>query len=67
MQNHEGKRPGPKVIKLFFMLKSAEHEICQIKLLTIANSFLRNIAEHENFSAFVGIFICISREIFMLS
>ena len=40
--------------KTFFMLNSAEHEIClliNIKLLTIANSFLRNIAEHENFSA----------------
>ena len=47
------------------MLNSAEHEICPIiksqitkfvlllnlKLLTIANSFLLNIAEHENFSA----------------
>ena len=48
--------------------------LINIKLLTIANSFLRNIAEHENFSAnkyenasFVGIFIFISREIFMLS
>ena len=25
--------------------------LVNIKLLTIANSFLRNIAEHENFSA----------------
>ena len=36
------------------MLNSAEHEICPVhnlKLLTIANSFLLNIAEHENFSA----------------
>ena len=36
------------------MLNSAEHKIVlliNIKLLTIANSFLRNIAEHENFSA----------------
>ena len=38
------------------------------KLLTTANSFLLNIAEHENFSAIiVGIFIFISRENFMLS
>ena len=35
------------------MLNSAEHEICPAvkSLLTIANSFLLNIAEHENFSA----------------
>ena len=45
-----------------------------LKLLTIANSFLQNLAEHENFSAnkyentnVVGIFILISRENFMLS
>ena len=35
------------------MLNSAEHEICptnkHIKLQTTANSFLRNIAEHEIF------------------
>ena len=46
---------GLKVIKLFFMLNSVEHEICpsyksQITN-NIANSFLLNIAEHENFSA----------------
>ena len=38
----------------FFMLNSAEHEICpanNLKLLTIADSFLPNIAERENFSA----------------
>ena len=34
-----------------------------LKLLTIANSFLLNIAEHE----IVGIFIFIRRENFMLS
>ena len=51
----------------FFML-------INLNLLTIANSFLLNIAEHEIFSAnkyenanFVGIFIFISRENFMLS
>ena len=46
--------PGPQVIKLFFIFNSAEHEIVlliNLKLLTIANSFLLNIAEHENFSA----------------
>ena len=47
--------------------------LINLKLLTIANSFLLNIAEHENFSAnmkmpaIVGIFIFISRENFMLS
>ena len=57
----------------FFML-------INLRLVTIANSFLLNIAEHENFSAnkyenanfcwqptFVGIFIFIRRENFMLS
>ena len=45
--------------------------LINLKLLTIANSFLLIIAEHENFSANkyenVGIFIFISRENFMLS
>ena len=45
--------------------------LINLKLLTIAKSFLLNIAEHENFSANkydnVGIFIFISRENFMLS
>ena len=48
--------------------------LINLKLLTISNSFLLNIAEHENFSAInmkmptvVGIFIFISRESFMLS
>ena len=63
--------------KTFFMLNSAEHEICpanNLKLLIIANSFLLNIAEHENFSAnkyenanYCWHFIFISRENFMLS
>ena len=37
-----------------FMVNSAEHVICpanNLKLLTIAISFLLNIAKHENFSA----------------
>ena len=35
------------------MLSSAEHEIfhANLKLLTIANYFLLNLVEHENFSA----------------
>ena len=49
--------------------------LINLKLLTMPNSFLLNIAEHENFSAYkyenanyciVGIFIIISRENFML-
>ena len=45
--------PRALCYKTFFMLNSAEHEICptNLKLLTIANSFLINIAEHEIFSA----------------
>ena len=46
--------PGPKVIKLFFMLNSAEHEICQANKSQITNNckfFLAKIAEHEKFSA----------------
>ena len=68
----------PEDYKTFFMLNPAEHKICPsttyISSLTTANSFLLNIAEHVNFSAykyenvnFVGIFIYISREHFMLS
>ena len=48
--------------------------LINLKLLTIANSFLLNIAEHEHFSAdqwekltIIGIFIFISRENFKLS
>ena len=35
------------------MLNSAKHDICiaNLKLLTVANSFLLNIAEHEYFFA----------------
>ena len=66
----------PRGYKTFLMLNSAEHEIVlliNLKLLTIANSFLLNIAEHKKFSAnkyenanYFGIFIFISRENFML-
>ena len=49
------RRSSPEVIKLYFVLNSAENEICpaiiNLKLLTIANYFLLYIAEHENFSA----------------
>ena len=55
------------------MRNSAEHENLHannLKLLTMPNSFLLNIAEYENFSANkyenAGIFIFISRENFML-
>ena len=40
--------------KTFFMLNSAEHEICHANKSQItknANSFLLNIAEHENLPA----------------
>ena len=56
--SEDSDQPGPKVVKLIYMLNSADNEICpanksqiNLKLLTIANSFLLNIAEHENFSA----------------
>ena len=53
---------GPSLFRLFwsrgwktsFMLNSSEHEIyllIYLKLLKIKNSFLPNIAVHENFSA----------------
>ena len=47
------QRSGPEVIKLFFMLNSAEHEIFSANKsqIIIANSFLLIIAEHEHCSA----------------
>ena len=45
---------GPEVKKLFScstQLSMKFDPIINLKLLTIANSFLQNIAEHENFSA----------------
>ena len=51
---HAYMQSGPKIIKLFFMLNSAEHEIfflINLKLLTTAYSFLLNLAQHETFSA----------------
>ena len=64
--------PGPEVIKLFScstQLSIKFFLVINLKLLTIANSFLLNIVEHEIFPAnkFVGIFISISRENILLS
>ena len=45
---------GPEVIKLFScsdQLSMTFVLLINLKLLTISNSFLLNIAEHENFSA----------------
>ena len=47
-------RPGPEVIKLFSCSTQLSMKFVlfiNLKLLTVANSFLLNIAEHENFSA----------------
>ena len=49
-----GDGPGPKVIKLFSCSTQMSMKfvlLINLKLLTILNSFLLNIAEHENFSA----------------
>ena len=46
--------PGPEVIKLFSCSTQLSMKIfllTNLRLLTIANSFLLNIAEHDNFSA----------------
>ena len=54
-QDSDFRTSSPEVIKPFFMLNSAEYVdvvlIINLKLLTIANCFLLNIAEHENFPA----------------
>ena len=50
----DNARSGPEVIKLFFVLNSAVHEICPANKSQIINNgkcFLANIAKHENFSA----------------
>ena len=47
-------RPGPEVIKLFSCSTQLSMKfvlLINIKLLTIVDSFLLNIAEHEIFSA----------------
>ena len=46
--------PGPEVIKLFSCSSQLSMKfipLINLKLLTSANSFSLNIAEHENFSA----------------
>ena len=47
-------KPGPELIKLFScstQLSMKFFMLINIKLLTMQNSFLLNLAEHENFSA----------------
>ena len=49
-----GHTSGPKVIKLLScstQLSMKFVQLINLKLLAIANSFLLNIADHENFSA----------------
>ena len=64
----------PKLYNIFHAQLSIKFVLLiDLKLLKTANSFLLNIAEHENFSAnkyenaIVGTYIFISRENFMLS
>ena len=48
------KTPGPKVVKLFSCSTQLSMKfvlLINLKLLTNANSFLLNIADHEKFSA----------------
>ena len=75
----EGNFSGPEVIKLFShstQLSMTFVLLINLKLLTIVNSFLLNIAENEislrllinmKMQTFVGIFIFITRENFMFS
>ena len=71
----ETEQSGPEGKKIFFscstQLSMKFILLITLKLLTIVNSFLLNIAEHENFSANkyenANFFIFISRENFMLS
>ena len=68
----------PRGFKTFFMLNSAEHELCpadKYQITKHCNFFLAKKAEHDFFfllfnmkmPTFVGIFIFINRENFMLS
>ena len=59
------KQTGPRGYKTFFMLNSAEHEICPANKSQITNNYIFFLAKCS--LATVGIFIFISREIFMLS
>ena len=48
------RKPGPEVIKLFScptQISMTFFMLTDLKILTTANSFLLNIAEHEIFSA----------------
>ena len=78
----EVQGPGPEVIKLLSCVSQLSIKfvlLTDLKLLTTANSFLLNIAEHDFFFFFfflltdmkmptiVGIFRFVSREMFMLS
>ena len=54
MHEWHKKEPGPEIIKCFpcsTQLSLKLVLIINLKLQTIANSFLLNIAEHEHFSA----------------
>ena len=51
---HNNHISGPEIIKLFScstQLSMKFFMLINLRLVTIANSFLLNIAEHENFSA----------------
>ena len=53
-KDREEERSGPEVIKLFSCTTHLSMKfvlLINLKLLTIANSILLNIAEHEIFSA----------------
>ena len=53
-ENNTTAITGPEVIKLFSCSTEVSMKfvlLINLKLLTIANFFLLNIAEHENFSA----------------
>ena len=64
---HFGCDLAPEIIKIL-SCKLSMVLLINLKLLTIANSFLQNIAEHENFSANKYEYATfISRENFMLS
>ena len=72
-----GPNTGPEVLNFFSCSSQLTMKfvlLINLKLLTSANSFLLNIAEYEisllinmKMPIFVGIFMFISRENFMLS
>ena len=73
MKKFYNRGARPQVIKLFRaqQLSMKSVLLTNLKLQLIANSFLLNIAEHENsrmkMPIIIGVFILISRENFMLS